>query len=112
MEICAFNGEGYMPLTAFGTWRVAMVNACERLLRENLQRMERHMETDEIFVLLQGDATLHIGHDRTDYPMELGKLYCVKCGEWHCISTAPGAKVLIVENDDVGEANTEYIYFK
>ena len=112
MEICTFDGEGYQPLTTYGAWRVAMVNACERLLEKNLRRMERHLETDEIFVLLHGKAVLYIGKDRTPFPMESGRLYCVKCGEWHCISTEPDAKVLIVENDDVGEANTEYLYFE
>ncbi|MBE6612487.1 MAG: hypothetical protein E7632_08340 [Ruminococcaceae bacterium] len=111
MEICEFGGEGYMPLTAYGGWRVAIINACERLQEENLRRMERHLGTDEVFILLEGEAALYTGAQKKRFPMELGKLYCVKCGEWHCISMKPGAKAAVVENDDVGKANTEYLYF-
>lgn len=111
MEICEFIGDGYMPLTAYGGWRVAMINACERLEEKNLTRTERHLTTDEVFILLRGEATLYIGAERKRFPMEIGKLYCLKCGEWHCISMQVGAKVAVVENDDVGEANTEYVYF-
>ena len=111
MEICEFNGDGYMPLTSYSGWRVALINACERLKEEKLCRMERHLTTDEVFILLQGEATLHIGAERKRFSMERGKLYCVKCGEWHAISMQPGAKVAVVENDDVGEANSEYVYF-
>ena len=111
MEICEFGGEGYMPLTAYGSWRVAMINACVQLQEENLRRMERHLGTDEVFILLEGEAVLHIGEEKKRFPMEIGKLYCVKCGEWHCISMKPGAKAAVIENDDMGAANTEYLYF-
>ena len=111
MEICEFSGDGYMPLTAYGSWRVAIINACERLREENLRRMERHLGTDEVFILLEGEAALYIGAEKKRFPMEIGKLYCVKCGEWHCISMASGAKAAVVENNDVGEMNTEYLYF-
>lgn len=112
MEIKDFCGEGYQPLVAYNGWRVAMVNYCERLREENIVRVERHLKTDEVFILLSGKAVLHIGKELKRVPMELGKIYNVKCGEWHCITMEPGAKVAVVENDDTSDENSEKYFFK
>lgn len=112
VEIKEFSGGGYMPLFSSDGWRVAVANSCERLLEKNLCRLERHLKTDEVFILLYGKAVLYIGKDLVKYPMEIGKIYNVKCGEWHCISMKPNSKVAIIENDDTAENNTEYYFFK
>ncbi len=112
MEIKEYNGEDYCPMFSYGGWRVAVANFCERLKEENLCRLERHLNTEEVFVLLQGEATLYIGKIMKAYPMEIGKLYNVHCGEWHCISMKMGARVVIVENDDTNDKNTERFYFR
>ena len=112
IEITEFNAGGYSPLISYNGWRVAIANFCERLREENISKLERHTKTDEIFILLQGEAVLHIGMELNRIYMELGKLYNVKCGEWHAISMISNTKVVIVENDDTGEDNTEYYYLK
>ena len=71
------------------------------------QEMERHLETDEVFVLLQGEAGLLIGKERLQIPLEIGKVCNVKKGIWHRVYMTPGAKVLIVENTNTGSHNTE-----
>ena len=53
LKILEFNGEGYKPLVDFGSWRVAFLRFIDELLPENIQRLERHVETDEVFVLLE-----------------------------------------------------------
>ena len=112
IDIKDFCGEGYAPLVAYNGWRVAMVNYCERLREENIIRVERHLKTDEVFILLSGEAVLHIGKELKRYRLEAGKIYNVKCGEWHCITMKPGAKVAIVENDDTSNVNTENYFLK
>ena len=112
MEINEFNGEGYMPLVSYEGWCVAIANYAAHLREENLYRMERHLKTDEAFLLLQGSANLYIGVDKRKQPLEIGKIYNVKCGEWHCISMTENTKVAIIENDGTGPSNTEYQYFK
>lgn len=42
--------------------------------------------------------------------MEKGKVYNIKCGEWHCISMPENGKVAVIENNGTGEK--EYYYFK
>ena len=112
MEIKDYDEGGYSPLFSFNGWRVAVANSCERLKEENLCRLERHLNTDEVFILLKGSATLHIGKEMKAYKMEAGKFYNVKRGEWHCISMQEGTKVAIVENDDTNDENSEKYFFK
>ncbi|MBO5879545.1 MAG: hypothetical protein J6Q68_03230 [Clostridia bacterium] len=112
LEISEYSGEGYKPLISSDGWRVAIVNACERFLEEKLVRSERHLETDEVFVLIKGDASLFIGEDRKRYDMEIGKFYNVKKGAWHNMSMTENSIVLIVENDNTGPENTEYMSIK
>ena len=111
IKIKEFDGEGYSPLISYNGWRVAIANFCERLRAENICKVERHTKTDEVFILLQGQAVLHIGMDLKQVHMESGKLYNVKRGEWHAISMIPNTKVAIIENDDTDASNTEYHYF-
>ena len=110
MDILYFNGDGYKPIVSYNGWRVAIANACERLFTDNPQRLERHLESDEVFILLCGEATLHIGVKSERHAMLPGMVYNVKRGEWHAITMIPGTKVAIIENDDTCEANTEFMY--
>ena len=112
MEIKDCDIDGYSPLFSYNGWRVAVANACDRLKKENLYRLERHLNTDEVFILLKGSATLHIGKEMSEYHLEIGKFYNVKRGEWHCISMEEGAKVAIIENDDTNDDNSEKYFFK
>ena len=61
LEITQYDGEGYLPLIDFESWRVAELRYCEELEVENLKSMQKHNESDEVFVLLQGEFTLFLG---------------------------------------------------
>lgn len=106
IEVLEYAGDGYSKVMSYGAWRVAIINYAERFDERNLTRLERHLLTDEVFVLLEGNATLI--SDGEKYPMEKGKMYNVKAGTWHAIAVSRDAKVLIVENDDTCIDNTEY----
>ena len=114
LEIREYQGEGYRPLIDYGAWRVAFLRYLDGLHPEQIDTMERHMETDEVFVLLNGRAVLLIGGsgpavDRvTPQVMEVGKVYNVKRAAWHSILMTEDATLLIVENQDTGEHNTEF----
>ena len=82
------------------------------LVNDTIPRIERHIETDEVFVLLEGEATLIIGKELTKIPMCRHKVYNVPKAVWHHITVNEGARVLIVENQDTCRENTEYIYFE
>ncbi len=114
LEIREYKGEGYKPLVDYGEWRVAILRYLEELQPDRIDRMERHCQTDEVFVLLQGYATLLLGGNSPApegvFPkaMEANKLYNVKRNAWHSILLSQDASVLIVENRDTNEENSQY----
>jgi hypothetical protein len=61
LEIREYHDEGYRPLIYFGAWRVAILRWIETTQPENIAYMERHTQTDEVFILLEGRATLILG---------------------------------------------------
>jgi ureidoglycolate hydrolase len=114
LEIRQYLGEGYKPLIDFDTWRVAILRWIEELEPGNITSMERHTQTDEVFVLLEGQSTIILGGDSAMvdgiYPQKLepGKLYNVKRDVWHTVLLSRDASILIVENRNTGEVNSEY----
>ena len=115
LEISDYTGEGYRPLIDYGQWRVAILRYIDELLPENLGKMQRHNETDEVFVLLSGRCLLFLGegdeavgaiHAQDMQPL---KLYNVKRGAWHTHTLDEAATVLIVENRDTTAANSPEI---
>ncbi len=111
LEILENTENGYHPLLHHEGWRVAIANYDSKWEKGNIMFMERHVLTDEVFVLLRGNAALYIGEDRTLFPMETGKIYNVKKGTWHNLCMEHGAQVLIVENDNTSRVNSEYCDF-
>ena len=115
LEIREHEGEGYKALVDYGGWRVAILRFQDGLLPEHQTSMERHVETDEVFVLTKGKGMLITGGNgpRVDglelQVMEIGKIYNIKKNAWHTVSLTSDASVLIVENQDTGRHNSEYI---
>ena len=114
LEINEYLGEGYQPLIDFGSWRVAILRWEPGSRAEKIEVMERHTQTDEVFVLLDGRATLFIGGNQEKVDtiqaevMASGKLYNVKQNTWHTALLSRDASILIVENRDTGEGNSEF----
>ena len=112
VDVIEYTGESYVPLVDFERWRVAFLRYDERFSK--FTELERHLETDEVFVLLAGNATLYTRDDNgtnEEFEMEQCKIYNVKKGAWHHIVVSRDATVLIVENADTNAGNTENIYF-
>lgn len=108
LEIYEYTGLGYERTMHYEQWRVAIANFGESFDREKFSKIERHLLTDEVFVLLLGKATLIIGEDLKQVEMEPGKIYNVKAGVWHAAWMEKNAKILIVENHNTSKDNTEY----
>lgn len=112
VEILEYDGEEYDPTVIYDGWIAAIANFGPKFDRENYRLLERHMETDEVFVLLKGEASLIIGKDFREYKMEPCKIYNVKAGVWHNVLIEKDAKVFIVENSNTSKDNSEYYYFR
>jgi ureidoglycolate hydrolase len=114
VDIIAYPGEGYRPLVDCNGWRVAYLRYLEELYPTKIEKMERHMQTDEVFVLLSGEAILLSGGNETAVTdvdamrMEPLKLYNVRRGAWHGVILSRDATILLVENTNTCPANSEY----
>lgn len=115
IDIIDFQPEGYKPLVDFEAWRVAVLKFCEDLLIENVKTMQKHLYTDEVFVLVQGSCTLFLAGDG-DNPeniravkMEPHKVYNIKQGVWHNHIMDEQGEVLIVENQNTCDDNSPIV---
>jgi len=113
-EILDCGPAGYSPLVDHGSWRVASLRPVFPLPAEQLEVVERHTQSDEVFVLLKGKVVLVIA-GRGLKPgsiqplvMEPGKVYNVRRDTWHTALLSRDSLVLVVENRDTGAANTEF----
>ena len=117
IEIIEFQPEGYKPLVTYEAWRVAVLKFCKDLLLENIKTMQKHLYTDEVFVLLKGNCTLFLAGDAKTpgeikaVKMEPHKIYNIKKGVWHNHIMDEEGEVLIVENSDTydGEGNSPIV---
>ena len=107
IEKTSHGESGFKVMTQFGEWKVGMLRYNERFSR--LREMERHMLTDEVFVLMSGKATLYTDMEAVE--MEIGAVYTVPLKIWHHIVVSEDANVLVVENRNTSIENTEKKYF-
>lgn len=107
-------GAGYRALVDYGAWRVALLNYGPELRLPALTRMQRHDETDEVFVLLRGRCLLFVA-EGGDTPgaihaedLRPGLVYNVRRGVWHTHTVSEDAQVLVVENRDTTCDNSPF----
>ena len=103
MEVITYIGEGFQVLKEFESWKIGYLRYNDRFSK--FDQFERHMETDEVFVLLEGSATLYT--DEESCEMVRHALYNIAKGVWHHIVVSEDATVLVVENSNTTKENTE-----
>lgn len=114
LEMHEYLGEGYKPLIDFNCWRVAALRYLDELQPDKISYFERHNETDEVFVLLQGQAVLFMGEGIetvetvTPVVMRNGVFYNVRRGAWHTVALSRDTTILLVENHDTARENSDY----
>lgn len=110
MEKYTYNGKDFKAVLATKEWKIGLLKYSERF--SFLSVWERHLKTDEVFVLLSGTATLYIKDTAgviKQERMEIGAVYNVPAMEWHHIVVGEGATVLVVEDSDTSKENTEKV---
>ena len=110
MEKYSYNGEDFKAVLTTTDWKIGLLRFSERFSKFSV--LERHLKTDEAFVLLNGSADLYIKNaDETleITPMENGVVYNIPKGEWHHIVVSRDALVMVVENSDTSKENTERV---
>ena len=75
VDIHFHEDDGFKILVQYQAWRTAMLNSAEANRQETFSYVEKHKETDEVFVLLKGKAFLIIGGDGVNRIL-------LKCFRW------------------------------
>ena len=57
IEKYEFSGEDFKVMMQFEGWKIGFLRYSERF--SEFKQLERHLETDEAFVLLSGEAVLY-----------------------------------------------------
>jgi len=115
IEIKEYKDSGYKPVIDYGEWRVAVLNYCDELLPKNIDKMQKHNQTDEVFVLLKGKCMLFMAEGDQEIEeiyaqeMEPFKMYNIKRSVWHTHTLSEEAMVLIIENRDTDLDNSPEI---
>ena len=103
VEISRFSGNDFQVMAQFEGWKIGLLRISDRF--SAYKQEERHLLTDEVFVLLKGEAVLYV--EDQQFHMEIGTLYNVKQGAWHHIVVSEDATVMVVENSNTCAENTE-----
>ena len=79
----------------------------------NINCLERHNETDELFILLSGSCTLLYANETADglkleaVEMEPGRVYNIPRSLWHNTVTEHDTKLALIEDVSTGPANSD-----
>jgi hypothetical protein len=115
LKIDAFDGEGLKWAFDNGSWVVGIKNYKPQNDLKGFDCLERHNETDELFVLLDGECCLVLGEKAGNgHPaafegilMVPQRVYTIPRGAWHTTVTKPGVKLILIEKSGTSMANSE-----
>ena len=103
MDIAEFKGEDFKVMVKSDGWKIGFLRYSDRFAGFGV--MERHLQTEESFILLEGSATLYENYEPCE--METCKVYTIGRGVWHHIVVSEDASVLVVENRNTSKENTQ-----
>lgn len=107
-----FSGQGMSRVYENEKWTVGVKNWKPMNDISGIDRLERHNETDELFVLLQGKCTLVFANDNHDgimidyVRMEPYKVYNIPKALWHNTITEQNTKLLLIEDSSTSSQNS------
>jgi ureidoglycolate hydrolase len=117
IEVCEYHERGFKPQVDCNDWRVALLNSSDMYLPVNVSYFDRHLLTDEVFILLSGSVgILTAGQDEKPKDtqclwMEQNKVYNIKKNTWHTLYMLPGSQLAVIENNNTCIGNSPRFYF-
>ena len=116
IEEYTHTGIGYNPFLIRNNWQVAQLNYVDGQGFEDIQKIDVHLKTDEVFILLKGQAVLIAAEkeeDRLSFQMvnmKEGIIYNIPQMTWHNIAMSEDAQVIIIEDANTHLGDFEYYY--
>lgn len=117
VETFDYRDIGYQKLFHHQNWRVAVLNYIDELEIDQIQYVEAHALTDEVFVLLEGECYLLFAdvkegkiNDFKCVNMEKNVVYKIPQGIYHTHTLSKDAHLLIIEEENTGYENSPRIY--
>lgn len=114
IETYRHEGSGYNPFLIREGWQVAQLNYMPEQDLLNITKMDRHLLTDEVFVLLKGTSILIAATENNNefqfecIKMKAGITYNIPVRLWHNIAMDKGSEVIIFEKDKTHLGDFEY----
>jgi len=110
LEVHEWNGVGYQPFVFSHDWMVSILNWEPIFDLEKIGEVERHNQTDEVFVLTKGKAVLFTIDEQglQITVMKPGVIYNVLKGVWHNLTSTRDASWIIIENRDTHLNDCEF----
>jgi len=108
-----FSGEGMQRVYENEKWTIGVKNWKPANDITGIDMLERHNESDELFVLLSGKCMLvsaeetafGMKFDKVD--MEPNKVYNIPKTMWHNTITQKNTKMVLIEDVSTGMANSD-----
>ena len=111
----AYEGNGLTRVFENQKWMVGIKNWKPENDITGINCVERHNESDELFILLDGHCTLLYAHE-TDDGLVLGKVemqpkqvYNIPATLWHNTITRKDTKLALIEDSATGAANSNVL---
>ena len=116
IEEYTHTGIGYNPFLIRNNWQVAKLNFVAGQGFEDIEKIDVHLNTDEVFILLKGQAVLIAAEKNEDQVsfqmvnMQEGVTYNIPKMVWHNIAMSEDAQVVIIEDANTHLGDFEYYY--
>ena len=106
IESFSIKEYGYHPFLIKEGWQMAQLNYTDEQHIDPITRFDVHLETDEVFVPINGNAVLIVASIIDDDPifevelMQLNTIFNIPQDVWHNIAMEQGSQVLIAEKSN------------
>ena len=116
IEEYTHDGIGYNPFLIRNNWQVAQLNHVAGQGFKDIEKIDIHLHTDEVFILLKGQAILIAvdkNEDRLSFQlvnMKEGVTYNIPKMTWHNIAMSADAQVIIIEDANTHLGDFDYYY--
>jgi hypothetical protein len=114
VEIGEYFGMGFQPVLDFEGWRVAMKRYGEGTQAAKFHSVDRHNETNEVFILTEGKAEMLLmdgGSTPSEFhlfPMALNVAYSVQASAWHHVFMSEDAHIIVFERSNTSRENSDH----